>query len=141
MAGQATPTLCAWSLAAARTHARRYRPVFVRPPHQLGMRVRRSHLRAGVDRFVQPAYWYARILSAAWPYIILRHSVFECDPIRSQRCTTALTQTHKLEIESPSGEAVHVPSSSLRCQRCASGLAIRMGVPFSQAATASAVSE
>ena len=95
MAGQATPTLCAWSLAAARTHARRYRLVFVRPPHQLGMRVRRSHLRAGVDRFVQPAYRYARILSAAWPYIILRHSVFECDPIRSQRCTTALTQTQQ----------------------------------------------
>src|SRR5580693_10261897 len=57
MDGQTAPTLYAWSLAAAGTHDRRHYSVFLRPAHLLGMRVRRRHVRAGVDRIVQRGYW------------------------------------------------------------------------------------
>jgi len=63
MDGQATPTLYAWSLAAAGTHDRRDDSMFLRPPHQLGMRMRRRHIWAGVDRIVQPGNRSAPILS------------------------------------------------------------------------------
>ena len=56
MDGQTTPTLYAWSLAAAGTHDRCHHPVFLRSAHLLGMRVRRGHVWAGIDRIVQRCY-------------------------------------------------------------------------------------
>src|ERR1700739_4442860 len=48
MDGKYTPTLSTWSLAAARTLSRPRYPVRLWAAHDLGMRVRRGHLWAGL---------------------------------------------------------------------------------------------
>src|SRR5260370_13737141 len=56
MDGQTTPTLSAWSLAAAGTHDRLQHPVFLRRAHLLAMRMRCGYLWASFDRIVQRGY-------------------------------------------------------------------------------------